>query len=111
MCVFSGIGDRHNDNIMLQENGNLFHIDFGHILGHKKKFMGLDREPVPFVFTSMYSAVLGGTKAPNFKAFKEMGWQAFNILRENGNMIMSLFCLCLASGMPELSSPKDILWL
>ncbi|CAH0701993.1 unnamed protein product [Spodoptera exigua] len=113
-----GIADRHPDNIMVKTNGQLFHIDFGHFLGHFKQWYGFKRERAPFVLTHDFIHVINkgqkgsGDKLPiDFKIFREHCEKAFTILRKHGHLILSLFSMMMSTGLPELSSEKDLQYL
>ena len=101
-----GIGDRHNDNIMIKKNGELFHIDFGHFLGHFKYKMGIKRERAPFVFTRQFQSVLGGDDSEKFNEFKTKLEKGYLILRNNKEVIITLLSILLCTGIPELSEKR-----
>jgi len=47
----------------------MFHIDFGHILGHFKSKLGVKRERVPFVLTSDFVYVIKRGREQDDKNF------------------------------------------
>lgn len=112
-----GVADRHSDNIMVKKTGQLFHIDFGHILGHFKEKFGFRRERVPFVLTHDFVYVINKGQTNNkkgadeFRNFQELCEMAFIILRRHGCLILSLFSMMISTGLPELSSEKDLNYL
>ncbi|XP_058412291.1 phosphatidylinositol 4,5-bisphosphate 3-kinase catalytic subunit alpha isoform isoform X2 [Diceros bicornis minor] len=111
-----GIGDRHNSNIMVKDDGQLFHIDFGHFLDHKKKKFGYKRERVPFVLTQDFLIVISKgaqecTKTREFERFQEMCYKAYLAIRQHANLFINLFSMMLGSGMPELQSFDDIAYI
>nr|KAF6507212.1 phosphatidylinositol-4,5-bisphosphate 3-kinase catalytic subunit delta [Rousettus aegyptiacus] len=109
-----GIGDRHSDNIMIRENGQLFHIDFGHFLGNFKTKFGINRERVPFILTYDFVHVIQQGKTNNsekFERFRGYCERAYTILRRHGLLFLHLFALMRAAGLPELSCSKDIQYL
>ncbi len=111
-CVASyvlGLGDRHNDNLMVKRSGHFFHIDFGHILGNFKSKMGVKRERAPFVFTPAMKSVIGSDE--RYTAFVDLCCDAYNILREHSMLLVSLFSLAIPCNLPELQAEKDVLWI
>uniref|UniRef100_A0A182QT80 phosphatidylinositol 3-kinase n=1 Tax=Anopheles farauti TaxID=69004 RepID=A0A182QT80_9DIPT len=110
-----GVADRHSDNIMVKKTGQLFHIDFGHILGHFKEKFGFRRERVPFVLTHDFVYVINNGRtdreAQEFCHFQTLCEEAFLILRQHGCLILSLFSMMISTGLPELSSEKDLNYL
>uniref|UniRef100_A0A8C2X2S7 phosphatidylinositol-4,5-bisphosphate 3-kinase n=1 Tax=Cyclopterus lumpus TaxID=8103 RepID=A0A8C2X2S7_CYCLU len=109
-----GIGDRHNDNIMIRETGQLFHIDFGHFLGNFKRKLGINRERVPFILTYDFVHVIQQGRTNNsekFERFREYCERAYKILCRNATLFVNLFAMMKAAGLPELTSFKDIQYL
>ncbi|VDK89001.1 unnamed protein product, partial [Onchocerca ochengi] len=56
ICYILGIGDRHLHNLLLCENGRMFHVDFGYILGRDPKPFS----PPPMKLTSEMINGMGG---------------------------------------------------
>ncbi|MCP9264021.1 PK3CB [Dirofilaria immitis] len=111
-----GIKDRHQDNIMLAKDGRLFHIDFGHFLGHYKKKLGINRDRVPFVLTDHFLCVIAKGKSNfrdshEYKKFKKLCTDAYIILHQRSKLFISLFSMLLCMGLPELQKAEDISFL
>lgn len=110
-----GIADRNPDNIMVSEDGRIFHIDFGHFLGHFKKKFGINRERVPFVLTEDFLHVIAcgsdfRTSAES-DTFRELCDEAYVSLRRHSNLLITLFTMMLRTGIPELRTLDDISYL
>ena len=101
-----GIGDRHNDNVMLSKAGHLFHIDFGHFLGNFKSKFGIKRERAPFVMTPDFAYVLGDKGSDKFEQFVCHCCRAYGIMRKHSHMLITLFSLMLSTGIPELQKAE-----
>jgi phosphatidylinositol-4,5-bisphosphate 3-kinase len=111
-CVASyvlGLGDRHNDNLMMTKTGHFFHIDFGHILGNFKSKFGVKRERAPFVFTAAMRSVM--KRDDQYEAFVDLCCDVYNILREHAVLLVSLISLAIPCNLPELQVEEDVLWI
>jgi len=106
-----GIGDRHNDNIMVTKVGHLFHIDFAHFLGNIMKFGFYNREKAPFVLTPEFVHVMGDEEGDYFRQFIRISRKAYVAIRQNAHLFISLFHLMLSTGISQLEKVSDIYYL
>ena len=101
-----GICDRHNDNIMVKKSGHIFHIDYGKFLGDHQMVGNFKRDRSPFVLTpDMVYVINGCEKKPTekFHEFVDLCCKGFNVIRQNGNLLLNLFTLMASSGIPGVT--------
>jgi phosphatidylinositol 3-kinase len=109
-----GIGDRHNDNIMVTTEGRLFHIDFGYFLGRDPKF-----SVAPLYLSRTLVDAMGGPDSDGYSRFVQLSCEAFNILRKSAGLLLSVIHVMASSSIPDIRSDpetamlkvQDKLWL
>lgn len=97
-----GIGDRHLDNLLLTDDGRLFHVDFGFILGRDPKPF-----PPPMKLCKEMVEAMGGAESQYYTRFKSYCCEAYNILRKSSNLILNLFHLMAGSNIPDIASDPE----
>lgn len=98
-CVITyllGIGDRHLDNIMINRDGRLFHIDFSYILGMDPVFTQPGIRITPDIIDT-----IGGVNSKYYNEFKELCTKIYNCLRRNIDIFIQLIML-----IPDISDLK-----
>ncbi|RUS32898.1 phosphatidylinositol 3-kinase, partial [Jimgerdemannia flammicorona] len=104
-CVITyllGVGDRHLDNLLLSPDGNLFHVDFGFILGRDPKPF-----PPPMKLCKEMIEAMGGANSAHYQKFRSHCFTAFIILRKNANLILNLFALMVDANVPDIKIEPD----
>ncbi|CAN6835972.1 unnamed protein product, partial [Brassica oleracea] len=96
------IGDRHLDNLLLTDDGRLFHVDFAFILGRDPKPF-----PPPMKLCKEMLEAMGGADSQYYTRFKSYCCEAYNILRKPSNLILNLFYLMAGSTIPDIASDPE----
>ncbi|ORY87534.1 hypothetical protein BCR37DRAFT_25 [Protomyces lactucae-debilis] len=99
--------DRHNGNIMYDNQGHVLHIDFGFCFDIAPG--GITFESAPFKFTTEMVAVMGGSEhTQSYKMFQELCIKAFLVSRQYSEKIIHLVTLMLESGLPCFKGQQTI---
>ncbi|WVQ95225.1 hypothetical protein IAU59_002320 [Kwoniella sp. CBS 9459] len=82
------IKDRHNGNILVDQDGHLIHIDFGFMLSNSPGNMGF--EAAPFKMPLEYVDILGGLDSPGYAYFKKLFKEGFEAARKHSDSLITI---------------------
>ena len=95
------IGDRHFDNIMINNsNGHIFHIDFGHILGHEARLRIFNQ---PIRFTKEMKDCIEKSE-DGYKKFIENTANIFYRIRKDLRLLTNILYLMMHSSIKQLNT-------
>ena len=87
VCYFLQIKDRHNGNILINNEGYLIQIDFGFFLSNAP---GGEFENAPFKLTDEVIEVIGGINSKYFQIFRKLMWKGMWAIAKHYEKIMIL---------------------
>ncbi|WMV53790.1 hypothetical protein MTR67_047175 [Solanum verrucosum] len=102
VCYLLQIKDRHNGNLLLDEEGHIIHIDFGFMLSNSPG--GVNFESAPFKLTRELLEIMDsdaeGVPSEFFDYFKVLCIQGFLTCRKHAERIILLVEMLQDSGYP-----------
>ncbi|RID76932.1 hypothetical protein BRARA_B03880 [Brassica rapa] len=102
VCYLLQVKDRHNGNLLLDEEGHIIHIDFGFMLSNSPG--GVNFESAPFKLTRELLEVMDsdadGVPSEFFDYFKVLCIQGFLTCRKHAERIILLVEMLQDSGYP-----------
>lgn len=96
VCYLLQLKDRHNGNIMIDNDGHIIHIDFGFMLSNSPA--SLNFETSPFKLTQEYIDFMDGIESDNFNYFKSIFYSGFMEARKYSDRIIGLVEMMVSSG-------------
>ncbi|CAD7700802.1 unnamed protein product [Ostreobium quekettii] len=101
-CYLLQVKDRHNSNLMLDDDGHIIHIDFGFMLSNSPG--GVNFEAAPFKLTREFLEVMDsnseGKASELFDYFKVLCIKGFLACRKHSDRIILLCEMMLKAGFP-----------